>query len=218
MMLVIGLTGSMGMGKSAVAAMIRDAGVAVFDADAEVHQLYENDALPLIEVAFPGTAAAGTVDRAKLGAELAKDPAGFKRLEAIVHPLVQASERRFLQEQQKSGAWAAVLEVPLLYETGGDAKVDVVIVVSAPPEIQRARVLARPGMTEARFEQLNARQLADAEKRRRAHFVVDTGVSLNETRASLAIILDTLKAEVRSGRAGTALRQHWSALGGAKTE
>ena len=211
-MLVIGLTGSIGMGKSAVAGFIRDFGVYVFDADAEVHRLYKSEAVPLIEAAFPGTTSEAGVVRPKLAAALAESSGGFKRLEAIVHPLVQASERQFLLEEKKSGAWAAVLEIPLLFETGGDAKVDRVIVVSAPPEVQRARVLARPGMTEARFEQLRARQLNDGEKRKRADFVVDTGLTLDETRAGVAMILEQLRAEVRAGRDGTALRQHWLAL------
>lgn len=204
-MLIVGLTGSIGMGKSAAAAHFRNLGVAVWDADAEVHRLYAGPAAAAIEAAFPGTASDGAVDRSKLAAALQKDPAGFKRLEAIVHPLVRASEREFLQAEAAAGAKVAVLEIPLLFETGGDRLVDVTIVVSAPAPIQRQRVLERPGMTDARFDSLIARQMPDSEKRRRADFVVDTGGTMAETTAQLDDIMTKL-----AGRKGTALRRHWS--------
>ena len=146
-MLVVGLTGSIGMGKSTVAARLRALGIAVCDADAEVHKLYEGAAVPAIEAAFPGTTAAGKVDRQKLAAALLAEPDKFKRLEAIVHPLVFEAERDFLRAEAAKGAAMAVIEVPLLLETGGEARVDAVIVVSAPPEAQRERVMQRPGMT-----------------------------------------------------------------------
>jgi dephospho-CoA kinase len=204
-MLIIGLTGSIGMGKSTVAAEVRRLGIAVIDADAEVHKLYSGAAVPLIEAAFPGTTADGAVDRARLAAALLADPAGFRRLEAIVHPLVQAAERRLLQEEAARGAAMAVLEVPLLFETGGDARVDVTVVVSAPPDVQRERVLARPGMTEAKLANILARQLDDAEKRRRADFVVDTGRPIADTLAEVGRIVATLR-----GRQGTAFAAHWA--------
>src|SRR5690606_27303692 len=146
-MIVIGLTGSIGMGKSTVAERFRQLGIPVCDADAIVHELYEGAAVAPIEAAFPGTTSGGKVDRVKLGRAVLGDPHGLKRLESIVHPMVQAAERDFLRKAAEQGAPMAVLEIPLLFETGGDARVDVTIVVSAPPEVQRERVLARPGMT-----------------------------------------------------------------------
>jgi dephospho-CoA kinase len=204
-MLIAGLTGSIGMGKSTVAARLREHGIAVIDADAEVHALYRGAAVGPIEAAFPGTTADGAVDRARLSAALLARPAGFAELEAIVHPLVLAAERAQLQAAHKSGASFAVLEVPLLFETGGDARVDVTIVVSAPAEIQRARVLARPGMTAEKLEQILARQMPDADKRRRATYVVDTGQPLAGTITEIDAIVTTLR-----GRRGTAFERHWS--------
>ena len=204
-MLVVALTGSIGMGKSTVAEHLRSRGVAVFDADAEVHRLYAGEAVPLIEAAFPGSTVDGAVDRQRLSAALGRDPAGFKRIEAIVHPLVREAERAFLAEAERRGDLFAVLEIPLLFETGGEAMVDLVIVVSAPAEVQKARVLARPGMSEAKLAQILARQLADAEKRARADFVVDTGTRIEDTRAAVDHILESLK-----GREGDAFARHWA--------
>lgn len=205
-MLVVGLTGSIGMGKSAAAAHLRARGIGVCDADAEVHKLYAGKAAPKIEAAFPGTVAAGVVDRTKLAAALGHDSTKFKRLEEIVHPLVRDAERSFLHAERARGAKLAVLEIPLLFETAADKLVDVTIVVSAPAEVQRRRVVdERPGMTEERFQALLERQMPDAEKRRRAHFVVDTGVSLAETYAEIDAVLVKL-ATVD----GTAFKKHWA--------
>ncbi len=204
-MLIVGLTGSIGMGKSTVAARFRRLGIAVCDADAEVHELYEGAAVPLIETAFPGTTQSGTVDRQKLAAALLADPGAFKRLEAIVHPLVVAAERRFLREEAARGAAMAVLEIPLLLETGGEARVDVVVVCSAPPAMQRERVLQRPGMTPEKLEQILCRQMPDAEKRARADFVVDTGGTLADTERQLDRLVESLR-----GRSGTAFRRVWA--------
>jgi dephospho-CoA kinase len=206
-MLIVGLTGSVGMGKSTVAAHFRDRGIPVCDADALVHELYEGAAVAPVEAAFPGTTSAGRIDRERLSAALLRDPSGFKRLEAIVHPLVVEAERQCLRTAHISGAHLAVVEVPLLFETGGVARCDVTIVVSAPLEVQRERVLARPGMTEAKLAAILARQMPDAEKRRRATFVVDTGVPLAETLAQVDRIIDELQ-----GRSGVAYAAHWYPL------
>jgi dephospho-CoA kinase len=204
-MLVIGLTGSIGMGKSTAAARFRELGIAVCDADAEVHKLYEGPAVAAIEAAFPGTAANGKVDRQKLAQILIADPARFARLEAIVHPLVQEAERRFLQTEAARGASMAVLEIPLLLEAGGHGRVDTVVVVSAPPELQRERVLARPGMTLEKLEQILARQLHDSEKRARADFIVDTGGTIAESAAQVDKIVESLQS-----RRGEAYAKHWA--------
>jgi dephospho-CoA kinase len=188
-MFVIGLTGSLGMGKSTAARFFAEAGVPVHDADAEVHRLYEGEAAAPIEAAFPGTAAAGKVDRARLAARVLDDPTALLRLEAIVHPLVRQAESRFLAEAAAGGAEVAVLDIPLLIETGGDQRVDAIVVVSAPREMQRARALERPGMTVEKLDAILARQLSDAEKRRRADFVVDTSGGFDATRAQVREIL-----------------------------
>jgi dephospho-CoA kinase len=188
-MIVLGLTGSIGMGKSTVENFFAESGVPVHDADAVVHRLYAGDAAPLIEAAFPGTTTDGTVDRARLAERVIGDAAAFKRLEAIVHPLVRREEERFLAKAEAAGAAVAVLNIPLLLETGGDKRCDAVVVVSAPAETQRARVMSRPGMTEEKFTNLLARQMPDAEKRRRADFVVDTSGDLDSTRAQVRAIL-----------------------------
>jgi dephospho-CoA kinase len=203
-MLIIGLTGSIGMGKSTIAAMFRDRGILVFDADQEVHRLYAGEAVPLVETAFPGTTTDGRVDRPRLAAALGSDAAKFRALERIVHPLVRQGEVRFLDEANRRGDHAAVLEIPLLLEAGLDAHVDVVVVVSAPAHAQRARVLERPGMTEARLDALLSRQMADAEKRAKADFVVDTGGTLADSEAQVDAILDALK-----GRPARAYARHW---------
>jgi dephospho-CoA kinase len=204
-MLVVGLTGGIGMGKSTVAARLRALGIAVCDADAEVHKLYEGTAVPAIEAAFPGTTSDGKVDRQKLAAALLGNPGGFKRLESIVHPLVFESERAFLREQAARDAAMAVIEVPLLFETGGDVRVDAVIVVSASAEAQRERVIRRPAMTLEKLEQMLSRQMADADKRARADFVVDTGGSFAETDAQVDRIVESLQ-----GRQGTAFAEYWA--------
>jgi dephospho-CoA kinase len=188
-MVILGLTGSIGMGKSTTAGFFAEAGAPVHDADAAVHRLYAGAAASAIEAAFPGTTAGGKVDRARLGEQVLKDPAALKRLEAIVHPLVRRDEERFLQAAEGAGATVAVLNIPLLFETGGETRCDAVVVVSAPPEMQRARVMERPGMTEEKFASLLGKQLPDAEKRRRADFVVDTSKDLDSTRAQVRAIL-----------------------------
>lgn len=203
-MLIVGLTGSIGMGKSTVAAMLRARGIPVFDADAAVHKLYAGEAVPHIEAAFPGTTANGAVDRPKLAAALAKDADRFRELEKIVHPLVAAAERRFLHEAHERGDKIVVLEIPLLLEVGRHLHVDSVIVVSAPAPHQRARVLERPGMTEDRLDALLERQLSDAEKRRHADYVVDTGVALADTEAQVDKILAALKS-----KPAHAYARHW---------
>lgn len=191
-MLVLGLTGSIAMGKSTTAAMFRAAGVPVHDADAAVHALYGGAAVAPVEAAFPGVAVDGRIDRERLAARVVGDAEALRRLEAIVHPLVREAERDFLVKAAAAGARVAVLDVPLLLETGGDSRVDAVVVVTAPAEVQRARGLARPGMTEARLAAILARQMPDAEKRRRAHFIVDTGHGLEAARASVTAILRSL--------------------------
>jgi len=173
-MFVLGLTGSLGMGKSTTAKFFAEEGVPVHDADASVHKLYEGEAVPLIEAAFPGTTANGKVDREKLAKQVLGNAAAIKRLEAIVHPLVAEVRERFLREAEQAGAEVAVLDIPLLYETGGDARCDAVVVVSAPADVQRARAFERPGMTEQKFAAILGKQMPDAEKRARADFVVDT--------------------------------------------
>jgi dephospho-CoA kinase len=188
-MIVLGLTGSIGMGKSTAAGFFAEAGVPVHDADAAVHRLYAGAAVPMIEAAFPGTTAGGKVDRGALSARVLDDPAALKRLEAIVHPLVRRDEERFLVEAQAAGARIAVLNIPLLFETGGDKRCDAVVVVSVPPDMQRERVMRRPGMTEAKLASILSKQMPDAEKRRRADFVVDSSQDLDSTRAQIHAIL-----------------------------
>jgi len=193
-MIVVGLTGSIGMGKSTTAAMFAQGGAAVYDADAAVHALYRGAAASKIEAAFPGTVVDGVVDRKALGAEVIGKPEAMKRLEAIVHPLVRGSEEAFLEAARASGARVAVLDIPLLFETNGEARVHASVVVTASAEVQRARVLARPGMTEDAFAAILAKQMPDADKRRRAHFLVDTGHGLDMARRSVAAILRALAA------------------------
>jgi dephospho-CoA kinase len=188
-MIVIGLTGSIGMGKSTTAEMFKAAGVPVISADEIVHELYRGDAVKLIEAAFPGSTSGGVVDRQALSEILLRDPAGFKQLEAIIHPLVREREHAFLDQARIDGHAMALLDIPLLYETGGEKRVDTVVVVSCDPDIQRQRVLARPGMTEDKFDSIVARQLPDAEKRARADFVIDTGKGLEPARRQVADII-----------------------------
>lgn len=188
-MFILGLTGSLGMGKSATAKMFAEEGVPVHDADAAVHQLYESEATPLIEAAFPGTTAGGKVNRDKLAQRVLGDSAAIKKLEAIVHPLVRNAEERFLSEAERKGATVALLDIPLLFETGGDKRCDAVVVVSAPPDVQRARAFERPGMTERKFATLLAKQMRDADKRAMADFVVDTSKGFDAARAQVRDIL-----------------------------
>ena len=203
--LIIGLTGSIGMGKSTVAKHLGALGLPVCDADAEVHKLYAGAAVAPIEAAFPGVTANSVIDRALLSARLMQDPRGFKRLESIVHPLVEAVERSFLNAAAIHGEKLAVLEIPLLFETGGDDKVDITLVVTTTPEIQRTRVLARPGMTEDKLAGILARQLSDAEKRKRADYCVDTSGTIPETHATVSKIIHELQ-----GKTGTAFARHWA--------
>jgi dephospho-CoA kinase len=193
-MIIIGLTGSIGMGKSTVAKMFTEEGAASFDSDAAVHQLYApgGAAVGPVEAAFPGVTRHGAVDRGALSARVVGDAAAMKRLEAIVHPLVREAQARFLRAQRDAGARCVVLDIPLLFESGGRELVDKVVVVSAPPPVQRERVLARPGMTEEKFESLMARQVPDAEKRAGADFVIDTRGSFEATRAQVRAVLDAL--------------------------
>jgi dephospho-CoA kinase len=191
-MFILGLTGSLGMGKSTTARFFAEEGVPVHDADAVVHRLYEGEAVNAIEAAFPGTTADGKVDRNKLAARVLGDAAALRRLEAIVHPLVQEAERRLLAEAAANGERVAVLDIPLLFETGGDRRVDAVVVVSAPPEVQRARVLERPGMTIEKLESILSKQMPDAEKRRRADFVVDSSQGFESAHAQVRAILDAV--------------------------
>ena len=191
-MFILGLTGSLGMGKSMTARFFAEQGVPVHDADAVVHRLYEGEAAAAIEAAFPGTTTGGKVDRDKLAARVLGDGAALKRLEAIVHPLVQEAERRLLAKAEARSEKVAVLDIPLLFETGGERRVDAVVVVSAPPEVQRSRVLERPGMTVEKLEAILAKQMPDDEKRRRADFVVDTSRGFEAARAEVRAILDAV--------------------------
>jgi dephospho-CoA kinase len=191
-MFILGLTGSIGMGKSTTAKMFAEEGVPVHDADATVHRLYEGEAVKPIEAAFPGTTAHGKVDREKLGKRVLGNQLAMKRLEHIVHPLVRQAEERFLTEAQKKGAKVALLDIPLLYETAGDKRCDAVVVVSAPAEIQCARAFERPGMTQEKFAAILAKQTPDTEKRRRADFVVDTSKGLEPARAQVRDILQAI--------------------------
>ncbi len=188
-MIVLGLTGSIGMGKSTTAQLFAEAGVPVYDADAAVHRLYEGEAVGAIEAAFPGTTANGKVDRNRLSARVVHDSAAMKRLEEIVHPMLGASRQKFLQDSESSGAPVAVVDVPLLFETGGEKRVDAVVVVTTSSELQRERILARPNMTEEKLAAILARQMPDTEKRKRAHFVVDTSHGLDPVRARIRDIL-----------------------------
>lgn len=203
-MLIVGLTGSIGMGKSTAAARFLERGIAVFDADAEAHRLYAGPIAADIEQAFPGATADGKVDRAKLSALLLGKPEKFKELEAIVHPRIRAGERRFIQAEHAKGAPIAVLEVPLLFEAGGYQAVDVIVVVSADDEVQRSRVLSRPGMSETKFATIRNRQLSEAEKRARADFVVETSGTVENCHSQIDAVIAKLK-----GRRGEAYDRYW---------
>ena len=188
-MRVLGLTGSIGMGKSTTAKLFAEAGVPVYDADATVHMVYQGEAAPAIEAAFPGTTAGGKVDRNRLSAQVVNDPVAMRRLEQIVHPMLRAYHQKFLDDAERSGAPVVVVDVPLLFETGGDKRVDAVVVVTTDPDTQRRRVLARDNMTSEMLEMVLARQLPDLEKRQRADFVVDTSHGLDPVRARIREIL-----------------------------
>jgi dephospho-CoA kinase len=188
-MIILGLTGSIGMGKSTTAKLFAEAGVPVYDADATVHLIYEGEAAPAVEAAFPGTTVDGKVDRARLSAKVVHDPAAMKQLEQIVHPMLRAYHQKFLDDAEQSGAAVAVVDVPLLYETGGEKRVDAVVVVTTSPDIQRQRILARDNMTSEKLDAILARQLPDAEKRKRADFIVDTSHGLEPVRARIRDIL-----------------------------
>ena len=194
-MIILGLTGSIGMGKSTAAAALRQMGVPVHDADASVHMLMSHGgaAVGFIEAAFPGTALNGAIDRKELGRRVFAESAELKRLESILHPMVRDQERIFLQTCRMKRAPVAVLDIPLLYETGGEKRCDAVIVVTAPKFLQDQRVLKRPGMSRKRFDEILSQQMPDAEKRKRADFVVQTGLGKRASRLALARILDRLK-------------------------
>ncbi|KQY25844.1 dephospho-CoA kinase [Rhizobium sp. Root482] len=194
-MIVLGLTGSIGMGKSTTARMFADLGVPVNDADAVVHALYEGEAVAPIEAAFPGSTKAGVVDRKELSRQLNEDPALFKTLEAIVHPLVRAREQEFLARHRDAGAPFVVLDIPLLFETGGEARVDAVVVVTCDPDIQKERVMKRPGMTEEKFALLLSRQVPDVQKRVKADYIIDTGKGLDSARQDVEAIARTLSSQ-----------------------
>jgi dephospho-CoA kinase len=193
-LILLGLTGSIGMGKTTTARLFEAEGVPVYDADAAVHALYSKGgaAVEAVEALFPGVTADGAVDRARLGEKVLSDPAALKRLEAVVHPMAAAARAGFFERARQAGAGVVVLDVPLLFETGGDGQMDAVAVVSAPAEVQRERVLARPGMTEAKLDAILARQMPDAEKRERADFVIDAGQGLDVARAQVRGVLARL--------------------------
>lgn len=194
-MIILGLTGSIGMGKTTASNMFAEAGVPVYSADDAVHRLYSGRAAPLIEAAFPGTVVNGTVDRTMLSSAVLGKPEALKRLESIIHPLVHEEEASFLTQARADGADIALIDIPLLFETGGESRVDKVAVVSAPADIQRERVLARPGMTEEKFTAILARQMSDAEKRARADFIIDSSGDFEETRAQIKAIIAKLRGK-----------------------
>lgn len=193
----VGLTGSIGMGKSTTAQMFRDEGIAVLDSDQIVHDLYRGAAVAPIAAVFPDVVVDGVVDRSALGAHVLSDPAAMEKLEAIVHPLVWAARDAFIQQRQAQGDWIVVYDVPLLFETGADKSVDAIVVVTAPPELQKQRVLMRPGMTQEKFEAIVGKQTPDTEKRARADFIVETGEGLDAARAEVRHILKTLREDSR---------------------
>ncbi|WP_421361996.1 dephospho-CoA kinase [Agrobacterium rosae] len=198
-MITIGLTGSIGMGKSTTAELFAQEGVAVCDSDAVVHKLYEEEAAPLIEDAFPGTTEAGRVNREKLGQILRQNPANFAKLEQLVHPLVRSKQDEFLERERQNGSAFALLDIPLLFETGAEKRVDVIVVVSCAPDIQRQRVLSRPGMSEEKFDMILGRQMPDEEKRKRADFIIDTGRGLDDAHVQVQAVLVALRTR-RDGK------------------
>lgn len=197
-MIVLGLTGSIGMGKSTTAKMFAEEGVPVHDSDEAVHRLYAGPAAQLVEKAFPGTVVNGVVDRARLSRAVLDDSQALRRLGEIIHPLVRADQNKFVEAHRARGAPLVVLDIPLLFETGGAERVDSILVVTAPPEVQRERVLARPGMTEDKFAAILANQVADREKRRNADFIIDTGEGMDAARAAVREIVARLKVRDRA--------------------
>lgn len=194
-MIILGLTGSIGMGKSTTAQMFRDLGIPVYDADASVHALYEGDLVPILEKAFPGVSVNGKIDRECLSKKVIGDRNALVHLEKIVHPAVREREEAFLKQHYEAGSDLVVLDIPLLFETGGDKRVDKIAVVSAPPAIQRERVLKRPDMDVDKFEKILARQMSDAEKRARADFIIDTSKGLDEARAQVMKVVGAIRSE-----------------------
>lgn len=191
-MIIVGLTGSIGMGKSTAAKMFEQAGVPVYDADETVHRLYAGRASPLIEQAFPGTVVDGIVDRKKLAQAVLNDSQAMKKLEAIVHPLVHEEESLFLEQAKFDREPMVVLDIPLLFEAGGKDRVDRIVVVSAPADVQRQRVLAREGMTVEKFESILSRQMSDHEKRAKADFIIDSNVSFEAMQEQIDLIIEQL--------------------------
>ncbi|MEZ5872996.1 MAG: dephospho-CoA kinase [Nitratireductor sp.] len=191
-MIILGLTGSIGMGKSTTAQMFRDEGIPVHDADATVHALYSGKAAPLIGARFPGTVINGSVDRVELGRQVLGDPQAMKDMEGIVHPLVREAELAFLETNRNAGTTIVVLDNPLLFETGGADRADLVVVVTASAGEQKRRVMARPGMSEEKFRNLLSRQMPDVEKRKRADFIIDTGHGLENARQQVAAIIEEI--------------------------
>ena len=198
-MIILGLTGSIGMGKSTTAKMFVEEGVPVHDSDETVHRLYRGKAAPLIEAEFPGTVVNGTVDRERLAAAVLNDQEKLRRLGEIVHPLVRADQQIFTARHREAGAPLIVLDIPLLFEVGATDRVDDILVVTAPPDVQKARVMSRPGMTETKFAAILANQVPDREKRRNADFVIDTGEGMEAARAAVRKLIATLNARDRSG-------------------
>jgi len=199
MTLFVGLTGSIGMGKSTTAQMFRDREIPVHDSDAVVHQLYSGEAVGPVEAAFPGTAVDGKIDRRRLSQYVVGNEAAMKQLEAIVHPLVRQAELAFRETARDGGAALAVLDIPLLFETGGQDRVDAVVVVTAPASVQRQRVLDRPGMDEEKFENILSRQVADSEKRSRSDFIIDTSQGMDSARQQVDDIIRQIEAGWTSG-------------------
>ena len=196
-MIILGLTGSIGMGKSTTAKMFVEEGVPVHDSDETVHRLYRGKAAPLIEAEFPGTVVSGTVDRERLAAAVLNDQVNLRRLGEIVHPLVRADQQAFTARHREAGAPLIVLDIPLLFEVGATDRVDDILVVTAPPDVQKARVMSRPGMTETKFAAILANQVPDREKRRNADFIIDTGEGWEAARAAVRTLIATLKARAR---------------------
>lgn len=197
-MIVVGLTGSVGMGKSTTAAMFAHEGVPVFDSDAAVHRLYQGRAAEAVGAAFPGVTKGGAVDRAALRQQVIGNPEAMRRLEAIVHPMVRDERKAFLAKARETGEKIVLLDIPLLFETGSEGEVDAVVLASAPESVQKARVMGRPGMTEARFAAILGKQMPDAEKRRRARFVVETGDGFEAARRQVRDVIATMKAEAEN--------------------
>ncbi|MDQ0318214.1 dephospho-CoA kinase [Pararhizobium capsulatum DSM 1112] len=191
-MIVLGLTGSIGTGKSTTAQMFVDLGIPVNDADKVVHDLYQAEAVEPIDRAFPGVVVDGCVDRGRLSLALAESPARFKELEAIVHPLVRLREKQFVEKERAAGTPIVVLDIPLLYEVGGEDRVDAVVVVTADPDIQRERVLKRPGMTAEKFDLILSRQMPDDQKRAKADYIIDTGLGLDSARTQVGALVERL--------------------------